>query len=89
MDNNRIERGGFMHAKQEFESICKENDFEISDILSPRRDALVVEKRRIIAKIMREKKYSYPKIGYAMDRDHASIMNLISPKSKKVKNDNA
>ena len=85
MDNIELPEGGFMQATRDFETICKSYKWDINEILSPRRQELLVEKRKIIAGILRKKGYSFPKIGYAMNRDHSSIINLLNPKKEKKK----
>lgn len=46
-------------------------------IKSPCREKYLVDKRKKIAKLLREIGYSYPQIGKMMNRDHSSIIHLV------------
>lgn len=83
MENIEIPELGFIQAERDFSTICNAMKFDKNEILSTRRQAGLVEKRRVVAKALKAKGYSYPKIGHAMNRDHTSIMNLINPKKGK------
>jgi hypothetical protein len=52
--------------------------YSMDEILSKTRDKDIVNARRAMAYLLREySKYSYPKIGRVLERDHSSVMNLL------------
>jgi chromosomal replication initiation ATPase DnaA len=81
MDIN-IPEISYIQAEKDFKTICQSQNWAIAEIISSQRDARLVERRRIIAKAMRAKGYSFPQIAHAMNRTHASIINLINPKNR-------
>lgn len=57
--------------------LCDKYEVDKNKLLSDRRDACLVEKRRLIARELRAMGYSYPAIGYLLNRHHTTIMNLL------------
>jgi len=55
--------------RQGIENECKRLSYQ------DRHDYVVLQ-RKILVKFLREKGYSYPKIGKMLKRDHSTIMNL-------------
>lgn len=47
----------------------------LSSILSPRRDAALAQARQVVMFEARQRGLSYPAIGYAMNRDHTTIIH--------------
>lgn len=56
---------------------CVKYEVDKCILLSKRRNALLVEKRKLIAKELREKGLSYPQIGKLLNRHHTTIMHLL------------
>jgi len=50
--------------------------FDIDDIFSPSRNKKLVTARSIIAYCLRRQNHSFPQIGKALNRNHATILNL-------------
>jgi chromosomal replication initiation ATPase DnaA len=63
-------------AAKRFTEICRHYQWQIKPLIGPQRERCLVERRTVIVKQMRSEGYSYPQIGKAMHRDHASIMHL-------------
>ena len=66
-----------------FERLCREHGALASDIRGPSRKAVLVAKRRAIARAMHEAGLSLPQIGLSMHRHHSTIINLLRPKSER------
>jgi chromosomal replication initiation ATPase DnaA len=63
--------------QSDFENLLSQTVYTRNEILSPRRQSELVDARQFIAKGLRAKGYSFPKIGKVMNRDHTSIQNLV------------
>ena len=57
---------------------------DYDDLIYSHNKRSVVSSRRVIALILREHGWSYPKIGKGLKKDHGSIYNLINRSSNKV-----
>lgn len=71
--------------EQDFEALCKQNHCKINEILSRRMERYVVDQRRVVAKKLRDKGYSYPQIGKVMNKDHTSIMYMVDDQHRDEK----
>lgn len=56
---------------------CVKYEIDKYLLLSKRRDASLVKKRKLIAKDLREQGLSYPQIGKLLNRHHTTIMHLL------------
>jgi len=54
------------------------------DFVNRRSVRLAVSARRVVSLILRDYDWSYPKIGEAIHRDHASVYNLVNRASDSV-----
>jgi chromosomal replication initiation ATPase DnaA len=57
----------------------------VATLLGPSRTRATVEARREAARILRDRGLSLPHIGRILKRDHATVMNLLSPRCRKVR----
>jgi len=64
----------------DFIRVCVELGYDYKSIMSARRDAILVKKKIAVAKILREKGYSFPLIGRAMNKDHSTIIHYLRKK---------
>lgn len=56
---------------------CVKYEVDKCILLSKRRTADLVEKRKLIAKDLRELGLSYPAIGKLLNRHHTTVMHLL------------
>lgn len=77
----------YIQAEKDFRLICKGLEFDRIEICGGSRKAHLVEKRKIIAKIMDSKGYGPSKIGHVMNKDHTTILYYLN--KLKGQNDNA
>ena len=66
-----------------FARLCAEHKTTPDDIRGPRRERALMAKRREIALRLRSAGLSLPQIGRLMKRHHATIINLLRPKSER------
>ena len=59
--------------------------FSINLITGKFRSKPIVEKRRFIAKALKELGYNNSQIGHVMNKDHSTITNLLKDKNAKAK----
>ncbi len=71
--------------KEGLKLILKSYGENMRRLVSHQRDAHIVECRIAVAKYLRNRGWSYPRIGQLMRRDHTSILYLISPDLKKAR----
>ena len=57
--------------------VAQEYKLTAAELISPNNSPLCVVPRRVVAKLAREFRYSYPEIGKAMHRHHTTVMNLV------------
>ena len=55
---------------------------QLADVTRPCNEPLYVEARRHIAKFLRGRGWSYPMIGKLLERDHTSVMHLVTPRHR-------
>lgn len=79
MRKERTEREGYDLCALSLELTAKELGYDLAVIMSKRRDIEAVRQRRNVAVALRDKGYSLPAIGYAMQRHHSSILSLVNP----------
>jgi chromosomal replication initiation ATPase DnaA len=58
-------------------SISTESGMQLADILGPNRSRRLFHVRRTIALEARERGYSFPQIGRALNRDHSTIVHAV------------
>lgn len=54
-------------------------------VRSKHRDVRIVEVRRIIARMLRRRGWTYPEIGKMMAKDHTSVISLLHPEKRREK----
>jgi hypothetical protein len=54
-------------------------------LTSLQRDTHIVECRATVARYLRDRGWSYPRIGQFMHRDHSSIIHLLEPEKRRLK----
>jgi len=69
-----------------FTEICEVEGFDPIAIISSNREGPFVRNRRIVANKLRAEKYSFPKIGWVMDKDHTTIMHMVDKDYRARKN---
>lgn len=69
-------------AIAEMKDYCNIKGYNIETVLSRKRSAKIVEKRRDVAKFLRRRGYSLPAIGFALNRHHTSILCLICEETR-------
>ncbi len=65
-----------LFAESVIGAVQEQTGIDYRDLLYGRRKA--ADERRAIGIILREQGWSYPKIGAALDKDHASIYNMLN-----------
>lgn len=63
--------------------ICGELAIDKCEITSPRRDRLLVEKRKIAVYVLRLMGWSFSKIGRELKRDHTTVSYLYKSAGEK------
>lgn len=58
-----------------------------AEIKSQNRGSELVYARRLVALILRERGFSYPRIARAMNRDHSTIINTVREGEKALRTD--
>lgn len=69
-------------AKLIMREICRKKGYCLREIVQDIRLNFIVEKRRNIARILSVIGFSYAEIGYSLERDPATIRNLITPRKR-------
>jgi hypothetical protein len=69
--------------KEGFNFILKSYGENMRRLVSYQRDQHIVSCRIAIAIYLRNRGWSYPRIGAAMHRDHSSIIHLLEPQRKR------
>lgn len=64
----------------EIQDILDKHGFTFAEIQSRQRDARIVACKMEIACYLRDKGFSYPRIGRFMNKHHTTIMNLVQKK---------
>lgn len=77
-DLRRTRNEPLLTSARVFESVAAKHGLTAEDILGRSRKLLVVEARRDVCLRLREQGWSYPAIGRAVNRDHATIMSLLA-----------
>ncbi len=71
-------------AKEWVTKICQLHGFDEERIIGKRRKWPLVAQRWKVGRYLRSLGYSYPEIGYALNRDHASVIfGLKSPRTER------
>ena len=81
-----IARKRFTHALRIAEEYCQAKNFELEHLRSCARLAVLVDMRQDVAKHLRGLGFSYAAIGYALNRDHTSVMHLCKDEMRVRKN---
>lgn len=66
-----------------FWDVCDQNDVSPDLVRGPQKYLEIVEVRRKVARVLRDHGCSLPEIGRIMNRHHATILNLLSPRPRK------
>ena len=64
--------------------IARQLGFDPLVVLSPNREAKYVQARAEVAQVLRELGWSYPRIGKAIGRSHATVMYLIACRKRRA-----
>lgn len=72
-----VERLHSMGAAELAEDTAKAHGLTLAALLSPRRYAPLVTARRALYVALRARGWSYPLIGYAVGKDHQTIMHAV------------
>lgn len=54
--------------------LCIQNNIEYNELLKKKRDRDLVDIRRVIIYYLRELKFSFPTIGYALNKNYATVI---------------
>ena len=57
--------------------VCHEYNIELEDLISKLRFRELVRARSLIVKLLRDKNETLESIGLVINRDHASVLNLL------------
>jgi hypothetical protein len=61
------------------EQVCKTLGLSVDEIKGPRRNQYIVDARAVVVRVLRTRnraRWSFPKLGRAMNRDHTTIVSL-------------
>lgn len=64
----------------EIQDIQDKHGFTFAEVQSRQRDARLIACKKEIAQMLREQGYSYPKIGYLLNKHHTTIMHYFKKK---------
>ena len=70
----------------DIQDILDKHGFTFAEVQSRQRDARLIACKKEIAQYLRDKGYSYPRIGNFMNKNHTSVMNLLGVLGKNKKN---
>lgn len=79
----------FRAALEDAQAICESLQYDFKKIQSRRRPKHLVEQRMEIAQALRNKGYTTPAIGHALNRDHTTVMLYIDEEFRLRKNNYA
>lgn len=66
----------------EIQDILDKHGFTFAEVESRQRDARLIACKKEIAQYLRDKGFSYPRIGNFMNKHHTTIMNLVEKNKK-------
>ena len=69
-----------MIEPNEIQDILDKHGFTFAEVQSRQRDARLIACKKEIAQYLRDKGYSYPRIGNFMNKHHTTIINLLKNK---------
>lgn len=69
--------------RERIRDILMDREDNMFRVRSDQKDAHTVETRRIISMYLRNRGWSYPKIGEFLNRDHTSIYHLLNPEPRR------
>lgn len=70
---------------QEFELFCQQNKINMEKLRRRNRAPEAVEQRRLVARKLRDKGYTYSEIGDVMHKDHTAIMYMVDEQHREEK----
>jgi len=70
------ERKNAMNVEKDFDVYLELSGYSRNEIISHRRNTDLVGARKFIADTLRQCGYSYPEIGFVMNRHHTAILHL-------------
>lgn len=74
-----------MSAYEIMRQVASETGVSIDDLRGPRRWSEIVKARKLVATRMREAGATFPRIGRALNRHHATCMHLCGALGRQVK----
>lgn len=69
-------------SPQEIEAWLGRQGFTFDQLVARDNRPLMVEARRIVARFLRQRGWSYPAIGRYLQRDHTTVMSLLGARPR-------